>query len=176
MTAPTDAPFTDEQIAEALKLCDAATPGPWHPSVWIETDGNEWRATGPGHEENAHDYGSEPGCPDEQAAQRDAAFIAAARTLLPAALRELKAAREQIATDTSSDAFDTLSFERDVAVQACDAAQAERDAIRAEVARLRALLGEACDIGDRAINEVTHPTSRRELARIRAEATSKEGR
>ena len=57
------------------ELAMAATQE-WSSCVWIETDGNEWRATGPGHESEAHDHGSEPGCPDEQAAQRDADYIA----------------------------------------------------------------------------------------------------
>ena len=67
-----------------------ATPGPWSPNVWIQTDGNEWRATGPGHDdedENAY-CGSEPGGPDEQAAQRDAELIAAAPTAITALLDE----------------------------------------------------------------------------------------
>ncbi len=70
--------MTDIDTAKLRQLASAATPGPWTAAVWIETDGNEWRATGPGHDDESHDNGSEPGCPDEQAAQRDAAFIAAA--------------------------------------------------------------------------------------------------
>lgn len=62
---------------QTLRSLALAATQEWSSDVWIETDGNEWRATGPGHEGNAHDHGSEPGCPDEQAAQRDAAFIAA---------------------------------------------------------------------------------------------------
>lgn len=59
-------------------LATAATPGPWKANVWIETDGSEWRATGPGHDTQSETYdSSEPGCSDEQAAQQDAAFIAA---------------------------------------------------------------------------------------------------
>ena len=58
-------------------IAAAATPGEWPANVWIETDGNEWRATGPGHEDHASDDGAEPGSPDEQQAQADAAHIAA---------------------------------------------------------------------------------------------------
>ena len=82
--------MTHQQLRE---LCAKATPGPWESNVWIETDGDEWRATGPGHDEHASDYGSEPGGPDEQAAQADAAFIAAARTAVPALLDECDALR-----------------------------------------------------------------------------------
>lgn len=87
------------------ELAEKATQS-WSSSVWIETDGNEWRATGPAHEENSHDHGSEPGCPDEQAAQRDAAFIAACHPQQVIALLD-------------------------------------------EIARLRALALEACDLGAR---------------------------
>ncbi len=63
---------------DALKrIAQAATPGEWIADVWIETDGDGWRATGPHHASGAHDHGSEPGCHDEQAAQRDATHIAA---------------------------------------------------------------------------------------------------
>jgi hypothetical protein len=71
----------------------------WSSGVWIETDGNEWRATGPGHEEESHDCGSEPGSPDEQAAQRDAAFIAAASPdVVLALLQGLTSARASCET------------------------------------------------------------------------------
>ncbi len=63
---------------DALKfIAQAATPGPWKSDVWNETDGYGWRATGPHHEDNIDPMGSEPGCPEERAAQRDAAHIAA---------------------------------------------------------------------------------------------------
>jgi hypothetical protein len=60
-------------LAALRAVALAATPGPWPVAVWIETDGNEWRATGPGHDDS--DDGSEPGCPDEQAAQADARYL-----------------------------------------------------------------------------------------------------
>ena len=79
-------------------ICDAATSADqWTADVWIETDGYEWRATGPGHEEHSHDHGSEPGCPDEQAAQRDRAFIAHARTALPEACDRIEALERVLA-------------------------------------------------------------------------------
>lgn len=82
-----------EQLAAWRAVTDAATEGPWEPAVWIETDGNEWRATGPGHDDRSHDHDSEPGCPDEQAAQCDATFIATARTAVPALLDEVERLR-----------------------------------------------------------------------------------
>jgi hypothetical protein len=87
--------MTPEEISCLRALSDAATPGPWPVAVWIETDGNEWRATGPGHDNSADD--AEPGCPDEQAAQRDAVFIAASRSALPALLDEVERLRDDLA-------------------------------------------------------------------------------
>lgn len=74
-------------------LAEAATQE-WSSDVWNETDGNGWRATGPHHEEYAHDHGSEPGSPDEQAARRDAEFIdAASPSVVIALLDRIAAAR-----------------------------------------------------------------------------------
>lgn len=85
--------MTPTEIKAAREAIAKATPGPWTADVWIETDGNGWRATGPHHEDQSHDHGSEPGCPDEQAAQTDAAFIALARQALPDALEEIERLR-----------------------------------------------------------------------------------
>ena len=60
------------------ELAEAATPGSWETDVWVDSNSYGWRATGPHHESPTSDDNAEPGCPDEQAAQRDAAFIAAA--------------------------------------------------------------------------------------------------
>ena len=103
-------------VAAAKKLCDAATPGPWKPLVWIETDGNEWRATGPGHDDETSDEGSEPGCPDEQAAQRDAEFIAASRQLVPALLAEVERLRRFL-DDACRIGLDCADSTSDVGVQ-----------------------------------------------------------
>lgn len=81
-------------------LAERATR-PWTSDVWIETDGNEWRATGPGHEEHVDDYGSEPGSPDEQAAQRDAEYIAAASPdVVLALLDEVERLRREVDRQT----------------------------------------------------------------------------
>lgn len=104
---------------EKLKqLCAQATSGPWTADVWIETDGNGWRATGPHHED--HDCWTEPGCPDEQAAQRDAAFIAAAREAVPALVAEVE----------------RLTDAKLYGEKVCAQLVAERDEARAEVERL----------------------------------------
>lgn len=81
--------ITPEWIAEMRKVCEAATPGPW----------------------NASDYASVLAFTDAEVCQRandnDMAFIAAARTALPAALDALEAAQKEIAR---------LTAERDAAV------------------------------------------------------------
>lgn len=94
--------MTDERMRQLRALVEAATPGPWMPAVWIETDGYEWRATGPGHEEHSHEHGSEPGCPDEQAAQHDAAFIAESRTAVVELLDEVDTLRAALSAMTKA--------------------------------------------------------------------------
>jgi hypothetical protein len=110
-------------LDELEKLARAATPGPWTSDVWIETDGNGWRATGPHHEAEAHDHGSEPGSPDEQAAQADARFIAACDpTTVLALLAVAKAAREIIEHLTAHGATEVRALvQLEKAIDALDA-------------------------------------------------------
>ncbi len=145
-----------ELAEQALADAERATPGPWTPNVWIETDGNEWRATGPAHDDESHDHGSEPGCPDEQAAQRDAAWIAAARSREPqlaaAVLGLLKenerrtAAHRNVAQNlaNANGAIDRLSAQltrlSDDAAQMTADLTAERDAARAALVEACAAL------------------------------------
>lgn len=73
--------MTEEEIKAGLALCEAATPGPWEPCTkWLE--GRGWCALGPETETGDHDD-----------CEADAFLIAAARTLLPEALRELQEER-----------------------------------------------------------------------------------
>lgn len=82
--------ITHEWIEEQRALCEAATPGPW----------------------NASDYASVLAFTDAEVCQRandnDMAFMATARTALPAALDALEAAYSEIAR---------LTAERDAAVK-----------------------------------------------------------
>jgi hypothetical protein len=125
--------MTPQQKLRELAL--AATPGEWKTGVWIETDGNEWRATGPGHEEHVHDHGAEPGCPDEQAAQRDAAFIAAA---CPNTVIGLLDELEELRT------HDRLN-ERDVWL-AGELLRQRIDRLERQLAAMTAARDEACDL------------------------------
>jgi hypothetical protein len=128
-------PMTDVDVKRLREAALAATQGAWNTGVWIETDGDEWRATGPAHEEHAHDHGSEPGCPDEQAAQRDADYIAAVSPSTVIALLDRIAALE---VQESDDLTNQLAQFGDVAD------------LRAQLVAMAAARDEACDIADSA--------------------------
>lgn len=90
---------TREQIEEALKVAESATPGPWM-FTWPggpKVDGDLLiGAVAPGHKLfSAHDGGSCPGM--------DGEFIAEARTLLPIALKRLRAIDETLGYFAASD-------------------------------------------------------------------------
>jgi hypothetical protein len=150
-------------IKAAREVVAGASPGPWEAAVWIETDGNEWRATGPGHEDESSDHGSEPGCPDEQAAQADARFIAAARTGWPEALDEverLEAELDELRTadlrgmvsdlrgehaylqKTSEEEAGDLATERDTLRSLASDLMRERDGLRGELGKAHAIIAE----------------------------------
>lgn len=92
----------DTLIAELRKQVDAATPGPWENEDQRER--GAWRSSGLIWSRNRGDY--HPGTPicrmDEREVteenvtqfEANAAFIAAARTLVPALLDALQLARE----------------------------------------------------------------------------------
>jgi len=143
--------LVDDEIldcAALTKLTATATPGPWTADVWIETDGNGWRATGPHHEAGAHDHGSEPGCPDEQIARADAAFIAAARTAVPELLAEVARLRAVLVAQDARDVA-TLTTERDAAIARVAELESESGELHAE---LKAVVDYAVDIIGMPIN------------------------
>ncbi len=118
---------------DALKLiAQAATPGPWKSDVWIETDGYGWRATGPHHEDNIDPMGSEPGCPEERAAQRDAAHIAA---FSPDVVIALIAEIQRLRRFDDPQWLATLVAERDAALSRAESAERERDGCKRIVDR-----------------------------------------
>jgi hypothetical protein len=121
---------TDEQLQEWQRLADEATPGPWE-NWTIEDDGNrqdEWSAVGPVHA-------------DMQGAVKDAAFIAAARTAVPALVAEVRMLR--------SDWLNAVAERNRERADAGEWAglagshRIERDEARAEVERLTVKLGAA---------------------------------
>lgn len=136
MTAPPDAPLTDELIAEALKLCDAATPGPWMSRTEIGHPGVVAVAR-----PESFDWVCSMQVSNTPRFAQDAAFIAAARTLLPQALRELKALRTQLAhlaesagDDSCADFARKLNAERDSLRAQLDEVTRERDEAHARAA------------------------------------------
>lgn len=154
------------------ELLAKATPGPWKPSVWIETDGNEWRATGPGHEEHAHDYGSEPGSPDEQSAQADATLIVALVNAAPDLLDEVERLRARDEDQTAlvnslhaeaqrarTEAHDNFTAGCSIATDR-ERVYGELHKAEAEAARMRPVYEAACDVhSDFAPEEVADMTT-----------------
>lgn len=99
--------WTPEKLAEARALCEAATPGEWKWEDWQTpfseggTEGpNKFTLTAP---PGTHDRGPSEMFPDmrndllydeeHKISENDRAFIAAARTMLPAALDEIERLR-----------------------------------------------------------------------------------
>lgn len=83
--------MTEEELDHLRALCDAATPGPWEDGTAMCCPDMGW-VDGP--------KGKGTICPVYEAAKRthtldsnDAAFIAAARTALPALIEEVKRLR-----------------------------------------------------------------------------------
>ncbi len=114
-------------LDELKLIAQAATPGPWKSDVWIETDGYGWRATGPHHEDNIDPMGSETGCPEEQAAQRDAAHIAA---FSPDVVLALIAEIQRLRRFDDPQWLATLVAERDAALSRAESAERERDGFK----------------------------------------------
>ena len=88
MTTPTDRAMTPERIGELKRLCEQATPGPWA----LGDDYNDQRTLYVGEEWIAilpHQCVASI----EEQRDKDAAFIAAARTALPDCIEALKAER-----------------------------------------------------------------------------------
>lgn len=85
--------MTDDELARLRELCDAATPGPWEDGTAMCCPDMGW-VDGPN--------GKGVVCPTYEASKRthtldanDAAFIAAARTALPALLDLIAQLRSQ---------------------------------------------------------------------------------
>jgi len=84
-----DPALTPDEIAEGLKVCEAAPEGPWWPL--LGTDGTAHVLIGDQEDRVAECHAGET----KPAAA--ATFIVLARTLLPRALRELRAERDRTA-------------------------------------------------------------------------------
>lgn len=103
-------------IPALRKLCDEATPATdWSSGVWYGSEEGGWAAIGPHHEND--DQGrktDEPGSEANLRAERDAAFIAAARTALPVALDEVERLRkllDRACANLDAEGLDDLAHE-----------------------------------------------------------------
>lgn len=123
---------TDGEIAAALALCEAATPGPWEPCTQFQ-EGRGWLAIGPQTETGAHDD-----------CEADAFFIAAARTGWPAALLALREARRRLAEEERQHGQE----EAHIHTMAKESEEYWRSFYEAEVARLREALVDASDLAE----------------------------
>lgn len=140
--------MTSQEIVQLLALCEAATPGPWiqeKQRVFDDVDGP--CAIGPERpdrlgEVSGGGVSSCDGCPITKH-PGDAAFIAAARTALPAALDEVERLRGvyKSAVEGRSDMRKALVRERKLTrlgitewetVEAVERVISERDKLRAE--------------------------------------------
>jgi hypothetical protein len=104
-------PLTPAEVAAAWELCSAATPGPWEAIQEVELEGgklsktSEWQVAAyppdgsvrgiasARHTEQQADFGRDDAPLNEGPVglrEHDAAFIAAARTLLPRALAAIE--------------------------------------------------------------------------------------
>lgn len=136
MTTTDHDPATEAGRAALRKMCEAATPEPWE---WWAS--NSWRRLrndcgGGVHSNVALPTVGNDGQPDIQVRPEDMAFIAAARTALPAALDRIEALERHIATREEVDEPWRAAFgaEGDLAREAV---LADRAASTARVARLR---------------------------------------
>lgn len=114
------APLSEQQLAEIRARAEAATPGPWCTDDWEIYTGTEylpWSSLWIGETCRADDcHGS----------RDDAAFIAAARTDVPALLAEVERLRAALGTATDEVA------ERDAEIGRWSARVAELEAQAAE--------------------------------------------
>ncbi|MGN6106661.1 MAG: ead/Ea22-like family protein [Kofleriaceae bacterium] len=175
----------DEQIdIPALRaLCEAATPGPWttptaprlQGAISAVIDGRERQVAAIDGQAPMFDLRAG----QDEVARANGAFIAAARSALPALLDALEAARkerdEAIADGVLSQRVCDLSNERDQlrAQLAKVYAEGALATARAEIERLRAALAEACDLAldaERGLGVSSAVESLREVALLAAGA------
>lgn len=101
--------MTDDEIKAAREACEKATPGPWETNHWRTFGVTAPNSTKTFNEESLHWWGGKFLAETED--EHDSAFIALARTALPAALEEIQQQRSRVAEleDTSCEAGDWLT-------------------------------------------------------------------
>jgi hypothetical protein len=149
-------PLTEEELRAAEARCERATPGPWLHLIRRE------KGQDPASDDTAHVVRTADGPITEHLTTDDAAFIAAARTDLPRALREIRRLRAHLLhahdaanklyqavveivslTDEAVDADDLLrAVDRlraaldPAEIEACAKEATRRDGLEAEIRRL----------------------------------------
>ena len=140
----TDAPLSDEEIAKVEALEEAATPGPWEtkfsgnnggiPLAFLLLPG----ATGVFRR-------IADGAAQVELIEEDAAFIAAARSFVPRAIKEIRKLRLAVVGE-----METEEFGRAILAAAREEAAKENAALRAQArkdeAALRDIYGEVEDL------------------------------
>ncbi len=101
--------MTDDELDRLDALAQAATPGPWqvrkHPGEFDMVRQAEWTTCGdPGHwdcavTQTVHDVSVSHSHLSSDRAMRDAAFIAASRTAIPALVAEVRRLRALVGED-----------------------------------------------------------------------------
>jgi hypothetical protein len=86
-----EAPLTDDALDAAMELCEQATPGPW----FMGDVGYARMIPRPGLVVCADDDDETTVCRVEYEREADAAFIAAARTLFPRLISEVRRGRDR---------------------------------------------------------------------------------
>lgn len=88
--------MSDDQMAAIRALCDAATPGPW--KWWTSCSWRRLKSDRAGVSLSvAEPFVASDGHPDLDIKEADQAFIAAARTAVPALLDEVERLRAVVA-------------------------------------------------------------------------------
>jgi hypothetical protein len=125
--------MTDAELDAIEARCRAATSGPWgfRPLVAIESAAREVVGIDWITEDTA----------DLALRDEDGAFIAAARTDVPALVAEVRRLREQVAADTHN-----MGYMLPALIEERNEAREQRDAARAEVARLSEALDAAARV------------------------------
>lgn len=129
-------------IAKLRELTNAATPGPWKAS---NSHGSCVVAWNGAHSEMIADLSPDSSERGWEGRAEDAAFIAAARSALPALIDKCEAAEaRQVELDVFYAAMYALS--EGTPLDVASRLTKDRDRLAAECARLRALVGELADI------------------------------
>lgn len=169
VAAMTKSAITPEQLAEWRDLCDASTPGTWRvdecDSTMEALDGDysvHGIISDASAETNGYVVETDAGFYPPRL--KDARFIAAARTAVPALLDEVTRLQEELGHATAHEG-DWLSK---TSRRMCDLLLGNLDALRGMVKELTAARDELADMLDEMSDEVMDNSDRMVVRRCRA--------